>query len=1026
MKEIKSFIVEVLLLIGILLLSSQIEAFDNIETHPKITEQAIKNSRLEVVLTDRLGLTGLNEAINNKPILKWITEGARDEDIPACRASNHFHDPIKNMGLSDVIYSAADPCGILMPGPIIFPCSPAAINIGRGFLAYCAAEGALSGRSYIPWSSTVTWATGYISAGNPAKITTTKWITGNEWDWDRTRNAYYLALVSSPKQNRDNYLAVTFFGLGHTLHLLQDMAVPAHVRNDFLGHVVPERFEAYVRDHAGDLIKQYPAIEITNASYTNFWDSDLYDGTNPSITMLLPGLTESNLMAGLAEYANANFLSKNTMLTEDYLPYGPYYFPYPRAASTALWKDSTNNKKYLRKTGDGETVDHLAVSGLLDWYRIKYFPQEKYYRPIGLDDRCFYDYARRLLPRAVGYSAGLLNYFFRGDIDMVDDDATGSGYVIVNNTDEDMSGIFELYYDNTRNERVKVIVPAFNLPLSIGKKSSGNNKSTNITFTSPTDAKDPGKYMLVFSGKLGSEEGAVAGKIIELKGISGIFLITNGQQLFFNVDIDKDLAQYKIKPLKNKIAIEGSSSGYPCTVVSNPDNTKHFVTYPSTYDKDNDYIKHYGVMGGTKYVWRPENFSENSKYILSQTGIVYDQDYTYVAFGRHNFTLDENGKMLSYDESIWKKNISSECSSDYIYRYKTSQSGKSFVNGQVVASDQKQKGTKVYIPGQGWTSCSGPMVQNTLIAATGNNATLFLKEENHPKENKESFHNTLQWPYITYTTNMCLVKHSGTVYMDYYLYSREQKNKISLTMGGIGIDSINFSNIESAIGAISCSHETLDKTLITCEAVDMGNYTPTLIDVPSGPSSHIKEDAGIRVFDYDNINGNDAFIILYALSKYSFQEDISFKPLTMKVVYTLTSCPLRTLSGETEDHQVDSVSTDYYYLERYKAAYKTSLNSEMNNITIYEETTKDDNLYNKILTGFSTQMNKEMIVYTYNINKWNGSEYIFDKHMIGIINISDKRLPEGYRQEFNIDSDYISIDDFDYTRISGIGIQKSQ
>ncbi|MDA8241472.1 MAG: hypothetical protein M0Z67_14040 [Nitrospiraceae bacterium] len=96
---------------------------------------------------------------------------------------------------------------------------------------------------------------------------------------------------------------------------------------------------------------------------------------------------------------------------------------------------------------------------------------------------------------------------------MIPDDKAGSGYVIVNNADEDMNGTFELWYDNKNEERNM----AWSGSLSIGKKTSGNNKSANITFTAPADAKEPDKYMLVFKGKIGAEEDAVAGKKVKLK-----------------------------------------------------------------------------------------------------------------------------------------------------------------------------------------------------------------------------------------------------------------------------------------------------------------------------------------------------------------------------------------------------------------------------------------------------------------------------------------------------------------------------
>jgi hypothetical protein len=37
---------------------------------------------------------------------------------------------------------------------------------------------------------------------------------------------------------------------------------------------------------------------------------------------------------------------------------------------------------------------------------------------VTLDLECYKEYAQNLIPRAVGYSAGLLNYFFRGTLDV--------------------------------------------------------------------------------------------------------------------------------------------------------------------------------------------------------------------------------------------------------------------------------------------------------------------------------------------------------------------------------------------------------------------------------------------------------------------------------------------------------------------------------------------------------------------------------------------------------------------------------
>ena len=48
-------------------------------------------------------------------------------------------------------------------------------------------------------------------------------------------------------------------------------------------------------------------------------------------------------------------------------------------------------------------------------------PDSLRYRAASLDPGVFADYAALLLPRAVGYSAALLDYFFRGRLSAGDD-----------------------------------------------------------------------------------------------------------------------------------------------------------------------------------------------------------------------------------------------------------------------------------------------------------------------------------------------------------------------------------------------------------------------------------------------------------------------------------------------------------------------------------------------------------------------------------------------------------------------------
>jgi hypothetical protein len=148
-----------------------------------------------------------------------------------------------------------------------------------------------------------------------------------------------------------------------------------------------------------------------------------------------------------------------------------------------------------------------------------------YQRTFYRDEECHKDYAKHLIPRAVGYSAALIDYFFRGKL-ALEQAPTGSGFVIVNDTDEDMIGTFTLYYDTTSGTRQAL----WSKPFALGAKDSGTERSMPINFASPTDATTVGEYLLVFQGRLGAEIGAVVGNIVraEIVQFWSVFLNLSG------------------------------------------------------------------------------------------------------------------------------------------------------------------------------------------------------------------------------------------------------------------------------------------------------------------------------------------------------------------------------------------------------------------------------------------------------------------------------------------------------------------
>jgi hypothetical protein len=74
---------------------------------------------------------------------------------------------------------------------------------------------------------------------------------------------------------------------------------------------------------------------------------------------------------------------------------------------------------WISKNADGETIQHFVkTSALTKWYYKILGEGTLFYETFYRDEKCHEDYAQKLIPRAVCYSAGLLDYFFRGVLEI--------------------------------------------------------------------------------------------------------------------------------------------------------------------------------------------------------------------------------------------------------------------------------------------------------------------------------------------------------------------------------------------------------------------------------------------------------------------------------------------------------------------------------------------------------------------------------------------------------------------------------
>ncbi len=466
-----------------------------IPTHQDINGRSAEVSTVGARLTDELGIRGgLAETIRGNRIGDWIRNGGAAEDQyfgsetlgAVNRSKHHFHNPLLGWDVA-------------------------------GLDGRCAAP--FRGQASVRWAQTTDQVAQAFESAT----------------WADARRQFRDFLTLGSRGDRDEAGAQMFRILGQQIHLIADLAVPAHVRNDIHCTPTAEKFEVWAAtDFARDLIRglqsqdvvrpndaifaiPLPAGElVAKVPIARLWDSDQYDKTNPDATR--------QPTIGLAEYTNANFFSGKTIFARD--------FPFPARSSVDLLERAEPEPKkgelrrYLTKVRDGVSVNHLAVPSALYEYVADALKDKK----IGLDDNVFRDYAQLLFPRAVGYSAALLDYFFRGklDVDLVSDGADPSvARIAGTNASPDalVDGAVTLYAEDATTG-TRSPLTALDPTAVTGVTPGGTVTSARFQIPGTTE-----RFVAVYQGTLGNEvnqpdrtnPGGVIGKVLGGSRVEELF-----------------------------------------------------------------------------------------------------------------------------------------------------------------------------------------------------------------------------------------------------------------------------------------------------------------------------------------------------------------------------------------------------------------------------------------------------------------------------------------------------------------------
>jgi hypothetical protein len=366
-------------------------------------------------------------------------------------------------------------------------------------------------------------------------------ITQNIWSWQNARQYQINGLAATDPASRSVSLALAYRALGQVAHLLQDTSQPQHVRNEqhwdrkLLG-TAPwlSAFEKYGKDNVASLNYTATLLDWKGAGFTKLkdfwnrgfytWDRSTHPAPNAQPLVNNEDPTQPTNKLGLAEFSNGNFIGQRHTYSEMISPSAFFYYPLPSLTNGTDWNNLIANPAANAKTSSfsayfggynsayrfivgktaaqGRAVTHhgavsylLASAGFSTSSSIPYASCD--------DPDVLKDYHDILIPQAVSYSAGLMDYFFRGQLGVTPSyyngiftlqiaNLSGSGQVF-------QGGSFRLFYEDMNGNRTE-ITASLNIPYTTNS-TLANGASIQGSFP------DPGaiavQFILVYQGTIG-------------------------------------------------------------------------------------------------------------------------------------------------------------------------------------------------------------------------------------------------------------------------------------------------------------------------------------------------------------------------------------------------------------------------------------------------------------------------------------------------------------------------------------------
>ncbi len=371
----------------------------------------------------------------------------------------------------------------------------------------------------------------------------------NEYSYEKALEYFRKGFIEKNPNERKRYRAKMFASIGYLLHMLNDMNVPAHTRDD--SHPNGDPLEIWMR--GGEEGRDAGGFKIIKTQLSN---------PNPTILSVVKTVDPLKYSSFRDFYEQqANFTGDN-FYSEDSISvnggtFGGYSDYHPMESEVNVY------------TGDGtgfitSNSTDLGNAPKLAMMQKSKIPFKDYWYGMEIDGdkSVLIDNGVNLIPKAVANAEGFLNYFFRGrlkatlkDGNLTIENVSDPSLVASEDIVRFHNGGFTLYYETDNNETKLFGTQSFFVKdFKVGDKLSYD---ISAALANTQDIGSANKITVLYQGDIGIEEGISVAIAKKITNVDLLFSFDKSGSMGSSIEDAKNSAK---DILDNIVGVENNST----------------------------------------------------------------------------------------------------------------------------------------------------------------------------------------------------------------------------------------------------------------------------------------------------------------------------------------------------------------------------------------------------------------------------------------------------------------------------------